>query len=166
MGADPTRLARVESMSRSSLEFATLGLGLALVASLLVFLTSWLEPYPALAHHGSWTHHHNVVWEEGTSQYGGYANVGASSSYDFGHVSFEVRRGSTVVFRDTVTCWGPMKGCGYRRTPTAYWAQTASTTYSTACAKGGDHKLSGFYQLYDPCSPAGVPLHNHTRTFN
>lgn len=119
---------------------------------------------PAAADHGSWTHHDNVVFESGPSNYGGYATVDASDAYDFGHAEFEVHRGSSVLVRETVTCYGPNEGCGYRKTVTRYWSQSSSKTYSTACANDGSHRLSGVNQLHDPCSPRSNPLHKHTRT--
>lgn len=116
-------------------------------------------PGVAAATHGSWTHHHLVVFESGTSNYGGYANVGASNRVDFLYARNTVYyAGSSSPVRDeSVMC---SASCPPRSTATVYWQQTRSTSYSSACARRGSHVLPG--SAADPnCSSRGLPAHAH-----
>lgn len=116
------------------------------------------SPTSASATHGSWTRHHLVFGEQGTSQYFAYADVAASNATDYSHARVQVRRGTSFIRDEQVTCSG---SCGYRRTPIVYWPQYSSRASSMACAVAGAHKLSGAPELYQACSPRGLEVHRH-----
>jgi hypothetical protein len=119
----------------------------------------------AFAGHGSWTHHDLHVWDPSPSTYSSYADVDASQAYDFGHARWSRwnSSGSTLIEAETVTCQSS-EGCGYRKTVTQSFGQSRYVLRSYACAKDGDHKLSGTFINYDPCS--GLPTHIHSITTN
>lgn len=138
--------------------------GVKLDGAVLLALLMW--PMAASATHGSWTAHHLVYWEEGTSQYGSYGDVGAQvTPYDFGHVKWERWAPNLSQLRDSesVTCWVT---CGYRKTYTKYWPQSPSNfVVTTACARKGTHYLPGS-GTFTPCSTQSAPHHVHSVTLS
>ena len=135
---------------------------MALVAAILGFSAS-----AALADHASWNHHHLHYWEEGPSNYGSYADVGATDNYDYGHAQWQRwTTGWSFLDGEITTCTGGNEACGYRKTYTRYFAQTAYIIRSLACANDGTHKLSGIDALYSYCSPQGLQTHEHVVTLN
>lgn len=137
------------------------------LATLLVagFLTSTMAE-PARAGHGSWTHHHNAVFESGSSNYGGYANIGASQAYDYGHARFVVSTSQGIIRDNQVTCGPVNEGCGYRKTTTVYWAQVRSNTESRACAYDGSHTLPGVNATPRECTRYGLQTHIHQKSLS
>jgi len=131
----------------------------------LLAVSAW--PTAALATHGSWTAHHLVYWEEGTSQYGSYGDVGAQvTPYDFGHVQWQrwTLGYGQLMSAEAVTCWA---NCTYRKTPTRYWPQSPGHTVRTiACAKKGSHLLDGvsgsLFFDYPPCASHAPKYHIHS----
>lgn len=114
----------------------------------------------ASATHGSWTHHHLIVFENGPSQYGSYANVGAQNNMSMGWARWEQRftSGSLIAYEE-VSCWG---NCAPRKTLTRYIPQASYLLRSLACAEKGTHQLPG--TVLPPTSPCNIivsTLHEH-----
>lgn len=131
-----------------------LAVGSMLLLSIALSSNSW-------ATHGAWTAHDLVWFEQGSSQYGSYADIGASNLYNYGHAAWEryYVNSSTLITRESVQCEG---SCGYRKTVTRYFPQSAYDLMSAACAVAGAHKLPGRDQLYTPCSGWALQTHVHT----
>ncbi len=121
---------------------------------------------PVAAGHGSWNHHHLHWWEQGPSDYGSYADVGATQNYDFGHATWQRwTTGWSFIESESVTCEGA-EACSYRKTYTQYFPQSSYIIRSLACAKDGSHELSGAWLAFLSCTMMELKTHRHTATTN
>jgi hypothetical protein len=126
----------------------------------LVLLLAW----PAFAGH-TWYHYRNI-FDQGSSDYGGYAWTDADQKYDFGFAQFKVERSGSVIRNQEAVCGYVNEGCDYIRTSTVYWSQTQSTATSAHCGldivNGNHHKMPGNLLPYRPCGDNGVEAHTHS----
>lgn len=144
-------------------------------AALLLFVAilSGRSPSLAEATHGSWTHHHLVVWDSSSSSYSAYGNVGASGGMNYGHVRVMVHQGGIggpILRNRSVDC-GPIgaTSCSPMSTGQVNWPQQASVAQTKACAYSGTHKLpeTSYTQwLYEQCSSHNLLVHEHRKGFS
>jgi hypothetical protein len=124
-----------------------------------------MAPGPVAADHGSWNHHHLHWWEEGSSQYGSYADVDATDAYDYGHAWWDrYTTGWSHIEGEEVGCSGA-EACNYRKTVTQYFPQSSYYITSQACANDGAHELSGTTTNLT-CMIQGLLVHYHSARTN
>ncbi len=119
---------------------------------------------PAAASHGSWNHH-DLHWNDyGSSQYWSYADIGATTTVQSSYARWRrLTTGGGLIDEETLTCSG---SCGYRKTSTRYFLQTAYKLESVACAVDGSHKLASSGGYMQPCASWGAYTHDHTSQTN
>ena len=119
---------------------------------------------PAWAGH-TWYHYRNI-FDQGSSDYGGYAWTDADQKYDFGFAQLQIMRSGSVIRNQEASCGAVNEGCDYIRTSTVYWSQTQSTAYSYHCGydrvNDNYHRMPGeITTIYQPCTFNSVNTHYH-----
>ncbi len=133
----------------------------SVIIALLVVLTAG----PVAAGHGTWNHHDLHWGESGPSQYWSYADIGATNNVDFVYAQWQRWTTRwTWLDGESISCTG---SCGYKKTPTRYFPQTAYIIRGISCAKDGSHEFPSSGQwIWDCTAVQQLYAHVHAATTN